>query len=101
MDKAREISRKPIHRLAASVVLSAGLMAASPAIAGITCNRDGDCWHTEKRITYPNATFTYHDDTWWDAHGADHDYRWHEADKDHDWHHGYWLRGEWHRADLG
>ena len=100
MEQARGHSKVPICHATIGLVLSASLMAASPAIASITCNRDGDCWHTEKHIAYPNMTFAYHDDSWWDAHGADHDYRWHEADKDHDWRHGYWMRGEWHRADM-
>jgi len=89
-------SRNPISLLTAGIVLGAGLLTALPASATVTCNRNGDCWQTDKRVTYPNIPLIYHDDSWWDAHGADRDYTWHEADARHDWRHGYWLHGIWH-----
>jgi hypothetical protein len=92
------LSRIPIPHALAACVLGGGLLLAAtgPASALVTCNSNGDCWHTEERVTYPSVTFTYHDDPWWDQHRAERTYVWHEADADHDWHHGYWLRGEWH-----
>lgn len=87
--------------LALGIAFATGLLGSSPAGATITCNRDGDCWHTEKQVSYPNITLVYHDDSWWDAHGTDHDYKWHEADAGHDWRHGYWLGGKWHRSTGG
>ena len=47
-------------------------------------------------MTFPDVTFSYHDDPWLEQHRADRTYVWHETDTDHDWHHGYWQRGEWH-----
>jgi len=91
--------RKPIARLAAAAVVGAGLLAASPALALITCNSDGDCWRTEERVTFPDVTFSYHDDPWWESHKTDKTYVWHETDPDHDWHHGYWVKREWRRID--
>ena len=68
---------------------------AVPASAYIACNREGDCWHTEARVSLPGVTFSYHPDDWyfhrhWDE--RDHDrmrYReYHEG-------HGYWRNGVW------
>ncbi len=92
-------SRKLITRAVAAAALGGGLLLAGPASALITCNSNGDCWRTETRITYPDVTFTYHDDPWWDMHKTERTYVFHEADTDHDWHHGYWIKGEWHAID--
>jgi hypothetical protein len=35
-----------------------------------TCNSNGDCWRTETRVIFPDATFAYHDDPWLDEHLA-------------------------------
>ena len=90
-------------KLIAAAALSGGLLlaatGAASAAAVITCNSNGDCWRTETRVTYPNVTFTYHDEPWWESHKTDRTYVWHESDADHDWHHGYWARGEWHHMD--
>ena len=82
----------------ASFALGGGLLLAATGSASalITCNSNGDCWRTETRVTFPDVTFTYHDDPWLEQHRADRTYVWHETDADHDWHHGYWQRGEWH-----
>jgi len=85
-------------RLAAAAVMGAGLLAASPASALITCNSNGDCWRTETRVTFPGVTLSYHDDPWWEAHKTERTYVWHEPSADYDYHHGYWARGEWHRV---
>jgi hypothetical protein len=94
-----ELSRKRISLWAAASLVGAGLLAASPAMAMITCNSDGDCWRTETKVTFPNVTLSYHDDPWWDAHKTEKTYTWHEADADHDWHHGYWVKREWRSID--
>jgi hypothetical protein len=92
-------SKKLAARALAATALGGGLLLASPASAIITCNSNGDCWRTETRITYPNVTFTYHDDPWWEAHKTERTYVFHDTDADHDWHHGYWMKGEWHAGD--
>src|SRR5882757_10264008 len=88
------VSQKLIPRVIAASLLSGGLLIAAggPASAMITCNSNGDCWRTETRITYPNVTFTYHDDPWWEAHKTERTYVFHDTDADHDWHHGYWMK---------
>ena len=70
-----------------------GLAAAAPASAYVTCNREGDCWHTDTRVRVPGVTFDYHPDDWyfhrhWDA---DHDHHWREYHEGH----GYWRNGVW------
>jgi len=80
-----------------AAIVGVGIMsAATPASAYTTCNKEGDCWHTDSRVSFPGVTLSFHDDKWWDGHRSDNHYRWHEADNDHDWHHGYWANGEWH-----
>jgi len=98
MERRNRVWKKPYH-LAAVALVGTGLLAGSPAWAYITCNSDGDCWHTEERVTFPGVTFSFHDDKWRDEHRDDRTYVWHDADPDHDWHHGYWVRREWHRVD--
>ena len=83
----------------ASVFAAAGLcVAIAPASAYTTCNREGDCWHTDTRVHIPGVTLNFHDDKWWDANRSNARYHWHDADAGHDWHHGYWSRGEWHSS---
>lgn len=83
----------------ASVFAAAGLcVAIAPASAYTTCNREGDCWHTDTRVHIPGVTLNFHDDKWWDANRSNARYHWHDADTGHDWHHGYWSRGEWHSS---
>lgn len=84
--------------LAAAALVGAGLLAASPASALITCNSNGDCWRTETRVTFPDVTFTYHEDPWWEENKASRTYVFHEASPDYDWRHGYWRGGVWVRV---
>lgn len=94
-------SRKPLTRAFAACALGGSLLLAATGSASaiITCNSNGDCWRTETRVTYPDVTFAYHDDPWWETHKTEKTYVWHETDADHDWHHGYWMKGEWHSGD--
>ena len=73
-------------------------LAGTSASAYTACNSEGDCWHTDSRVTFPGLTLSFHDDKWWDSNRSDSRYHWHDADKDHDWHHGYWAHGEWHNG---
>jgi hypothetical protein len=83
------------HKILAAAATAAGLTLAyaAPASAYIACNREGDCWHTEKRVTAPGVTFQWHPDDWyfhqkWDS-DRDHRYReYHEG-------RGYWRNGVW------
>lgn len=79
--------------LAGGLSLSALVAVASPASAYVVCNRDGDCWHTDRRVTVPGVTFSYHPDDWyfhqhWDA---DRDRHWHDYHEGR----GYWRNGVW------
>jgi hypothetical protein len=75
----------------AAVATGIAIAAAAPASAYVACNRDGDCWHTDKRVTAPGVTFDWHPDDWyfhqhWDA---DHHFRdYHEG-------RGYYRNGVW------
>jgi len=83
--------------LASLLAAASGLcLASAPASAYTACNREGDCWHTDKRVHFHGARISFHNDKWWDRNSRNTRYHWHDADNDHDWHHGYWSRGEWH-----
>ena len=78
--------------LAATVAAGLGLVvSATGAGAYVACNRDGDCWHTDKKLHAPGVTFAFHPDDWffhqkWDA---DHHFRdYHEG-------RGYYRNGVW------
>ena len=68
-------------------------LSTTAASAYMSCNHDGDCWHTEKRVAAPGERFDYHPDDWyfhqhWDA-DKDHHYRdYHEG-------RGYYKGGVW------
>jgi len=71
-----------------------GLMAmAAPASAYIACNREGDCWHTERRWAPPGVRFEYHPDDWYFHRSWDDDRRWRWRAY-HDGR-GYWRNGVW------
>ena len=77
---------------AALTGVSALALISTSASAGIVCNSDGDCWHTESKVGAPGARFDYHPDDWyfhqkWD--GGDRHYRdYHEG-------RGYYKSGIW------
>ena len=84
---------KLIGKILAGAAIAAGFAfaAAAPASAYVACNREGDCWHTEKRVTAPGVTFDWHPDDWyfhqhWDTNHRFRDY--HEG-------RGYWRNGVW------
>ena len=69
------------------------MVLAAPASAYVACNRDGDCWHTERRVTVPGVTFSWHPDDWyfhqkWDNDRDRHFREYHEG-------RGYWRNGVW------
>jgi len=65
----------------------------SASQAYITCNHEGDCWHTERHVAVPGVTFSYHPDDWyfhrhWDS---EREHHWREAHEGR----GYWRNGVW------
>jgi len=86
---------KALSAASVSALLGVAALAATamPASAYMTCNRDGDCWHTDKRVAAPGVRFDYHPDDWyfhqkWDA-DKDHHYRDYHQDR------GYYKGGVW------
>ena len=77
----------------AALSLFALTVGATGASAYVTCNREGDCWHTDKKVDVPGVRFEHHPDDWyfhqkWDA-DKDHHYRdYHEG-------RGYYKNGVW------
>jgi hypothetical protein len=87
-----EMSLKKLA-LAAGISCAALTTSTLGASAYIACNHEGDCWHTEGRVTVPGVTFDYHPDDWyfhrhWDS---DREHHWREY---HDGR-GYWRNGVW------
>jgi hypothetical protein len=78
--------------LLGGALATAAMTLAVPASAYIACNRNGDCWHTERRVGPRGARFRYHPDDWyfhqnWD----DRRYRWRAYREGR----GYWRNGVW------
>ena len=75
------------------VATGALLTTVAPASAYVTCNREGDCWHTEARPRVPGVTLSVHPDDWyfhqqWNG-NKDYHYRdYHEG-------RGYYKGGVW------
>jgi len=79
--------------IAATLAIGGVAATAGTASAAIVCNRDGDCWHVDRRPIFPHMRFEYHPDTWyfhqkWEADRA---HRWHEHHDDR----GYYDHGVW------
>ncbi|HWF65122.1 MAG TPA: hypothetical protein VN685_10965 [Rhizomicrobium sp.] len=79
--------------LAGGLSLGSLIAAAAPASAYVVCNRDGDCWHTDRRVAAPGLRFDYHPDDWyfhrdWDRDNDRHWRGYHEG-------RGYWRGGVW------
>ena len=61
----------------------------SSASAGIVCNADGDCWHTQTDYQYqPSFGLTVHPNDWKWNEGEKHAWREHKGK-------GYWKGGSW------
>jgi hypothetical protein len=87
--------RKIILMGVAAAGFGAGALALSTtaAAAYVACNREGDCWHTDRREHAPGVRFEYHPDDWyfhrhWES---DHDHHWREYHEGR----GYWRNGVW------
>ena len=79
--------------LGASIAAGALAATAAPAAAYVACNREGDCWHTDRRYRVPGVTFSYHPDDWYFHQRWDNDRNrrfreYHEG-------RGYWRGGVW------
>jgi hypothetical protein len=79
--------------LAGGLCLGSLIAAAAPASAYVACNREGDCWHTDRRVAGPGLRFDYHPDDWYFHRDWD-------RDRDHHWRgyhegRGYWRGGAW------
>jgi hypothetical protein len=87
------VLKKLAFAASTTALLAFGGLAASSIAANayVACNHDGDCWHTDSRVTAPGVTFDYHPDDWyfhqrWDADRHFRDY--HEG-------RGYYRGGVW------
>ena len=84
-----------MRTLLLGAVFGAGALTAlaAPASAYVTCNRDGDCWHTERRDRAPGIRFNYHPDDWYFHQRWEGDERRHWRDRHEG--RGYWRNGLW------
>ena len=74
---------------AALTGVSAVALISTSASAGIVCNSDGDCWHTQTDYQYqPTFGLTVHPNDWKWKEGEKHAWREHEGK-------GYWKGGSW------
>ena len=78
--------------LVATAVAALGA-ATNGASAYVTCNHEGDCWHSDARPRAPGVTFESHPDDWyfhrhWDS---DREHHWREYHEGR----GYWRNGVW------
>jgi hypothetical protein len=66
---------------------------ATSASAYVVCNRDGDCWHTDRRDRVPGVRFEYHPDDWYfhQRWNDNRDRHWRERREGR----GYWRNGVW------
>jgi hypothetical protein len=77
--------------VAGAVAFVALGFAATGASAYIICNREGDCWHSDRRESAPGQSFEYHSDDWYfhQQWGTKRRFReYHEG-------RGYWHNGVW------
>jgi len=74
---------------AALTGVSAAALISTSASAGIVCNADGDCWHTQTDYQYqPTFGLTVHQNDWRWKEGERHAWREHDG-------RGYWKGGSW------
>ena len=78
---------------ATAAALTIGGLAAmtNAASAYVVCNRDGDCWHTENRATYPGEGYSWHPDDWYFHQTWDANHHW----RDYHTGRGYYRGGVW------
>jgi len=71
-------------------VLATGALVSTVASADVACNRYGECWHVNDRLTYPAGVgITFHADNWAVRHH--HGYHWRHDRNDR----GYYRNGVW------
>jgi len=76
----------------AAVVGAATLATAGSASAYVACNREGDCWHTDRRVHVPGVVLEYHPDDWYfhQTFGPDRHFREYHGGRGY-WHGGVWI----------
>ena len=86
--------KKALSTTAFTALMATGVLAATAGTASayMACNHDGDCWHTDKKVSAPGVTFDYHPDDWYFHQtwtGSNNHYRdYHEG-------RGYYKGGVW------
>jgi hypothetical protein len=75
----------------AAVIGLGALGAASAASAHVVCNAEGDCWHVDNRVTYPDVRLTYHPDDWYFHQHWDDHHHWRDMHEGR----GYYRGGVW------
>jgi hypothetical protein len=82
---------KSLVKLAAGIVLGAGMLAATSASAAIVCNAEGACWHVRHPYAYPMGVgVVVHPNGWvW---GPGEHYTWREHVGRGYWRNGIWIR---------
>jgi hypothetical protein len=85
--------KKLLFASAAATVLGICGLAATitSASAYVACNREGDCWHTDRRIRVPGVVLEYHSDDWYFHQHFGPDRRLREFHEGR----GYWRGGVW------
>ena len=69
-----------------------GLLAPTTAASAyVVCNRDGDCWHTDRRIHQPGLILETHPDDWYFHQHWNSERHWREMHEGR----GYWRGGIW------
>jgi hypothetical protein len=61
-------AKRAVQLASAAVLIATGFAAAIPtaASAAVVCNRDGDCWHSDRNYRYPREMpLERHPDHWY------------------------------------
>ena len=89
------VLKAALSAAALCTLMTTGALVATvaPASAYVTCNREGDCWHSDARPRVPGVRLDIHPDDWYFHQ------KW-EGDRDHhyrDYHEGrgYYKGGVW------
>ena len=82
-----------VSAAAVALLMGAGALVVTtgPASARMVCNRDGDCWHSERNYRYPGKGYSNHPDDWY-FHQT-----WNDQHHYRDYHdgRGYYKGGVW------